>query len=118
MKPVGEKKKRKHGIVLHSLCVAPFEHTALYIQFRSPESMKIMIMALLPLTSCSLINQNPIDLSHSERALLRIAACEDRYFIFRQFNHLGMLSGFRSSVDKHHSAFPMETSQFIQMLHS
>lgn len=95
MKPVGEKKE-KHRIVLHSLCMATFEHTALYIQFRSPESMKIMIMALLPLTSCSLINQNPTDLSHSERALLRIMACEDWYFILRQFNHLGVLSGFQS----------------------
>lgn len=93
----GKKKwKRKSRIVLRSLCMSPFEHTALYIQFRSPESVKIMIMVLLPLTSCSLINQNPIDLSHSVRVLLPTAACEGRYFVSRQFNHVGVLSGFRS----------------------
>ena len=83
-------------IVLHSPCKSPFEHTALYIQFRSPEPAKIMIMVLLPLTFCSLINQNLIDLSHSARVLLRIRACEGRYFISRQFNHVGVLPRFRT----------------------
>lgn len=90
----GEKKESR--IVLHSPCMSPFEHTALYPRFRSPEPVKIMIMVLLPLTSCSLINQNPIDLSYSARVLLRIRACEGMYFISRQFNHVGMLPDFRT----------------------
>ena len=89
-------KKKESRIVLLSPCMSPFEHTALYTQFRSPEPVKIMIMVLLPLTSCSLINQNPIDLSHSARVLLRVWACEGMYFISRQFNHVGVLPGFRT----------------------
>lgn len=90
------KKIRKSRIVLHFLCMSPFEHTALYTQFRSPEPVKIMIMVLLPLTSCSLINQNPIYLPHSARVLLCIRACEGGHFLSRQFNHVGVLPGFRT----------------------
>lgn len=96
LKSVGRRGGKKSRIVLHFPCVSPFEHTALYIQFRSPEPVKIMIMVLLPLTSWSLINHNPIDLSHSARVLLRVGACEGRGLILRQFNHMGVLPGFRS----------------------
>lgn len=93
----GKRKSSKQGCVLPSPCAPPFEHTALYTQLTSPESLKIMIMVLLPLTSCSLINQNPIDLSHSVRVLLCIRGCEGGYFLSRQYNHVGvLLPGFRT----------------------
>lgn len=87
----GGREKAASRIVLPSPCVPPFENTALYTQLTSPEPLKIMIMVLLPLTSCSLINQNPIDLSHSARVLLCIRACEGGYFLSRQYNHVGVL---------------------------
>lgn len=93
----GKRKSSKQGCVLPSPCAPPFEHTALYTQLTSPEPLKIMIMVLLPLTSCSLINQNPIDLSHSVRVLLCIRGCEGGYFLSRQYNHVGvLLPGFRT----------------------
>lgn len=42
--------KKKQFCVTFILHV-PFEHTALYIQFRSLESERVMIMILFPLTS-------------------------------------------------------------------
>lgn len=72
---------KKTRFVLHSLCMSLSEHTALYIQFISPESVREMIMVFFSLDFLLTYKLETYRPFITERVLFLIQGYEGRYFI-------------------------------------